>query len=156
MKRSQRWNTLQIWPRRGSNSGGSDLWRRRRPEIHCYHSHHTKFTTICLQFYLDCQLIDYDRTRLWPQDSGLKNLTNIRRFSGSKSAIWLLGLIFGNIKWVHWKRKHDCIDWAQEIPRPQWCWRRGVIPRSFRKTQHVKFLDQSGKNTSLSMKFTYI
>ena len=40
MKRSQRWNTLQICPRRDSNLGGSNLWSnalsirpRRRPHV---------------------------------------------------------------------------------------------------------------------------
>ena len=43
MERSQRWNTLQICPRRDSNSGGSELWSnapparpRRRPETHIW------------------------------------------------------------------------------------------------------------------------
>ena len=31
MKRSRRWNTLQICPRRSSNSGGSDLWSNALP-----------------------------------------------------------------------------------------------------------------------------
>ena len=31
MKRSQRWNTLQICPHRGSNSGGSDMWSKNLP-----------------------------------------------------------------------------------------------------------------------------
>jgi len=30
-KRCQRWNTLRIWPRRDSNSGGSDLWPNALP-----------------------------------------------------------------------------------------------------------------------------
>jgi len=37
MKRSQRWNTLQIWPPRDSNSGDSDLWSNAlstRPRRH--------------------------------------------------------------------------------------------------------------------------
>jgi len=31
MKRSQRWNNLQICPRQGSNMGGSDLWSNTLP-----------------------------------------------------------------------------------------------------------------------------
>ena len=31
MKRSQRWNNLQIYPRRDSNMGGSDLWSNTLP-----------------------------------------------------------------------------------------------------------------------------
>jgi len=31
MKPSQRWNTLQICPSRGSNSGGSDMWSNALP-----------------------------------------------------------------------------------------------------------------------------
>ena len=34
MKRSQRWNTLQICPRRDSNTGGSDLWSNTLPLDH--------------------------------------------------------------------------------------------------------------------------
>ena len=34
MKRSERWNTLQICPRRDSNTGGSDLWSNTLPLDH--------------------------------------------------------------------------------------------------------------------------
>ena len=34
MKRNQRWNNLQIWPRRDSNTGGSDLWSNAVPLDH--------------------------------------------------------------------------------------------------------------------------
>jgi len=34
MKRSQRWNNPQIWPRRDSNKGGGDLWSNTLPLDH--------------------------------------------------------------------------------------------------------------------------
>ena len=53
MKRSQIWNTLQVYPRRDSNSNGSDLWSnapptrpRRRPQkvlLNCTINHLSLF-----------------------------------------------------------------------------------------------------------------
>jgi len=50
MKRSQRWNSLQLFPRWDSNSGGSDLWSnalptrpRRRPSTRRH-----KYFLICI------------------------------------------------------------------------------------------------------------
>ena len=34
MRRSQRRNNLQIWPRRDSNTGGSDMWSNTLPLDH--------------------------------------------------------------------------------------------------------------------------
>ena len=69
MKRSQRWNNLQICPRRNSNTGGSDLWSNTLPLDHGatpigYRIHNIMATNMARQIFqplLDVCLFDFYR-----------------------------------------------------------------------------------------------
>ena len=82
MKRSQRWNTLQICQRRGSNSGGSDLWsdgltiRLRR-----YPSGITNNKVYILSLiYLPLVILEYNSSIITLQYHLISRLSKLPRF----------------------------------------------------------------------------